>query len=215
MSLKSLAACAVLFAGVVGAHAASATVVLYDNFNSDTQMLNWTGDSVFTSVAYPNAAGNVASTDLIGTGFYNFYPGNGNYVDLDGTTGYGNAPYAGVVQSKASFGPGEYTLSFDLGGNARGAPAQTTVVDVGGRQVASITLDSNDPFKLYTFNFKTTAAGPLTFYELGPSDQQGNVLDNVTLASVPEPSTWAMLILGVAMIGFAARRRTGAMALAA
>jgi hypothetical protein len=33
--------------------------------------------------------------------------------------------------------------------------------------------------------------------------------------SVPEPATWAMLILGVAMIGFAARRRNAAATLAA
>lgn len=32
------------------------------------------------------------------------------------------------------------------------------------------------------------------------------------LQSVPEPSTWAMLIMGVAMIGFATRRRGDAMA---
>lgn len=35
------------------------------------------------------------------------------------------------------------------------------------------------------------------------------------IIGVPEPSTWAMLTLGVAMIGLAARRRTRATAVAA
>jgi hypothetical protein len=38
---------------------------------------------------------------------------------------------------------------------------------------------------------------------------------SLSIAAVPEPATWAMLILGVAMIGFAARRRNEATALAA
>jgi hypothetical protein len=36
-----------------------------------------------------------------------------------------------------------------------------------------------------------------------------------TVAAVPEPATWTMLILGVGMIGFAARRRSVGAALAA
>lgn len=43
----------------------------------------------------------------------------------------------------------------------------------------------------------------------------GSLAYSAAFAGVPEPATWAMLILGVAMVGFAARRRTAAMALAA
>ena len=42
--------------------------------------------------------------------------------------------------------------------------------------------------------------------------QSGNVL---IAGSVPEPATWTMLILGVAMVGFAARRRREGTAFAA
>lgn len=37
----------------------------------------------------------------------------------------------------------------------------------------------------------------------------------LTISAVPEPVTWAMLIVGVAMIGFAARRRSEGAAVAA
>jgi hypothetical protein len=110
-----------------------------------------------------------------------------------------------VLQSNASFAAGTYTVSFDLGGNARGAPAQTTEVFLGSTLVASLTLDSGSPFALHTFTFDS-AGGNLVFDELGPSNQQGNILDNVTLNSVPEPASWAMMLLGVGAIGASLRR---------
>ena len=206
--MKSLLSAAGIAAAVLAAQAAQAGVVLSDNFNSDAQMLNWSGDATFSSLPGPlSQSPNIASTDLIGTGFFDLYPGNGNYVDLDGSTGYGNTPFAGILQSNASFGAGTYTVSFDLGGNARGAAAQTTEVYLGSTLVASLTLDSDSALTSYTYTVSTTG-GNLAFDELGPSDQQGNILDNVTLTSVPEPASWAMMLLGVTAIGGAMRRRT-------
>ena len=205
--MKSIAFAAGAVAAVLAAQAVQAKTVLSDNFNSDTQMLNWTGDATFSSLSGPPSQWpNIASTDLIGAGGpFDFYPGNGNYVDLDGSTGSGNLPFAGVLQSNASFGAGKYTLSFDLGGNARSAPAQTTEVFLGSTLVASLTLDSGSPLSLYSFTAATTG-GNLVFDELGPSNQQGNILDNVTLNSVPEPASWAMMLLGIGAIGASLRR---------
>lgn len=198
MKFKTIVASAALIACAVWAQGSAAGVVLSDNFNADAQTLNWAGDSSFASLPDPSIAGQ-SSTDLIGTGFYDFYPGNGNYVDLDGSSGTGNNP-AGVLKSKTSFGAGTYTLSFDLAGNARGAANQTTIVTLGGTTVASLNLSSSDPFTLHTFTF-TTTGGNLMFLEQGPSDQQGNILDNVTLTSVPEPTTWALMLIGFGGLG--------------
>ena len=204
--MKSIFVAAGVVAAVLAAQAAQAKVVLSDTFNSDAQALNWSGNSTFSSLPGPVGEGpGLASVDLIGAGFFDFYPGNGNYVDLDGTTGWGNLPYAGMLQSNASFGAGTYTVSFDLGGNSRGAAAQTTDVYLGSTLVASLTLASASPLTLYTFT-ATTAGGALAFDEIGPSDQQGNILDNVTLNSVPEPASWAMMLLGVGAIGAALRK---------
>lgn len=64
-------------------------------------------------------------------------------------------------------------------------------------------------------------------FEIGKADDQvANVFDpsgsgswndtpGVWFAGVPEPTTWAMLILGLGVIGFAARRRNAGVALAA
>src|SRR6185369_10906931 len=82
------------------------------------------GDATFLSTAAPG------SIDIIGTGFFDLQPGHGNYVDLDGSSGSGHNP-AGQLTSVATFGPGNYTLTFALAGNLRGAPAQTTTVSLG------------------------------------------------------------------------------------
>jgi hypothetical protein len=204
VKIRSAVGALALAAGTAWSQGCFAAVVLSDNFNSDTQMLNWTGDSVFTVVPSPPVNGQ-ASVDLIGAGGpYDFYPGNGNYVDLDGSTGNGNNP-AGEVESIATFGAGSYTLTFDLGGNARGAPAQTTTIQLGSFS-DNITLNSSDPYTLYTLDF-TTTGGALTFTDQGPSDQQGNILDNVTLNTTPLPATLPLFAGGLGMLGLFGRRR--------
>ncbi len=206
--LATTGAVATSVMSLASAHAAT---VLTDDFNSDTHKLNWTGDAVFTS----SNAGGHAATDLIGAGFFDIYPGHGNYVDLDGSMGSGNKP-AGLLESNASFGPGTYLLTFNLGGNKRGTPAQTTVVSLGDFTAPGLTLASSAPMTLYSYTFTTTTAGKLFFTELGPSDQRGNVLDDVTLVSlVPEPGTWAFAIGGFGLLGLTLRRRRRQSAVAA
>jgi hypothetical protein len=201
MKLNQLIVAAAFLAGATVSQASYAATVLTDNFNASVpDQLNWTGDGVFNSTSPPG------SVDLIGQGgAFNFIPGHGSYVDLDGTTGSGNNP-AGQLTSALSFGAGTYTLTFDLAGNQRGAASQTTQVNLGADLVSTILLASGDGFSTYSFTF-TTAGGNLRFTELGPSDQQGNLLDNVVLTAVPEPATWAMMILGFMGVGFMAYRR--------
>ncbi|HEY7901172.1 MAG TPA: PEPxxWA-CTERM sorting domain-containing protein [Caulobacteraceae bacterium] len=207
--MKLLFSTAALAAGLALAQAASAGIVLQDNFNAGTPGGNWAGDSIFSSPSsYPGYAGSNAnaSTDLVGGAFYGSLcnPGQGNCVDLDGSTGNGNNP-AGVLESIASFAAHTYTLTFDLAGNQRGAPSQTTDIYLGSQLVGAITLASGDPWATHTLTF--TGSGNLAFVEVGPSDNQGNVLDNVTLSAVPEPAAWALMLAGFAGLGAAMRRR--------
>jgi hypothetical protein len=195
--LAGLAAAA-LFAG----HA-SASVFLSDNFNGEVpppDQLNWTGDASFNVTSPPS------SVDLIGVGgSFDFLPGNGGYVDLDGSTGSGNDP-AGQLTSTGSFGPGFYTLTFDLAGNQRGAPQQSTTVTLGDFSQTFGPLASSVGFTTHVLHIHTTVGGNLVFTENGPSNQQGNLLDNVSLA-VPEPATWAMMLMGFGGLGAMLRSR--------
>jgi hypothetical protein len=185
------------------ASGAQASVVFSDDFNSYAYQLNWVPPSNWS-------APGPGTVDLIGqtttSTAFNFYPGNGGYVDLNGSNGV-----PGSLQTLMTFASGSYTLSFDLGGNARGDVDKTTTITLGDFS-QSITLGSNGALQPYTYTF-TTTGGVLDFADLaGGNGNIGNILDNVTLTSgltsaVPEPSTWAMMILGFFGVGFLAYRR--------
>ena len=61
MKLKSIAAAVTLLAAGAAAHGASASVLLFEDFNSATQGLNWGGNANFNVGSPPG------SVDLIGT----------------------------------------------------------------------------------------------------------------------------------------------------
>lgn len=187
----------------VSVQTSSAAVVFSDDFESSAGQENWAGDAVFTSTQKIGGTG-TASVDLVGPAYYGYLAYNGgSSVDLDGTTGSGNDP-TGQLTSVQSLALGNYTVSFLLSGNQRGYANQVTTVTIGD-QTFSVTPDGT--YKLYTFDF-VGVSGNLIFADLGPSNQQGNLLDNVTVSTaVPEPGTWAMMILGFAGVGFMAYRR--------
>ena len=71
----------------------------------------------------------------------------------------------------------------------------------------------------YSLFFIADNAGAASFsFQDGGNDNVGIVIDNVSLdigAPVPEPSTWAMMILGFGVVGAASRRRRTARVAAA
>lgn len=181
---------------------AHASLVFSDDFGTTGAGANWPGDAFFTSVP----GSHNSSVDLVGPGFFDNLAFVGNSIDLDGSTGNGNVP-AGMISSNM-LSLGSYSVSFELAGNLRGAPAQTTEVALGG-QAFDFTPANNQPYTLETVVFHNVG-GNLSFTDLNASDQQGNLLDNVTVTAVPEVSTWAMLLLGFVGLGFVGYRRTKA-----
>lgn len=189
--------------------AQASTVVFEDNFNATTtQSLNQT---LFTNWTVTSG-----SVDVIGDGGpYAFLPtGNGNYIDLNGSTGQ-----PGQLTTKMNFGSGTYLVSFQLAGSQGGAsnvdpaPHTTQILFSLGGTSQSITLDPTDALAPYSFYFNTTG-GKLSFTDLaGGNPNVGNLLDNVSVSAVPEPSTWAMMIFGFLGVGVLAyRRRSQALA---
>ncbi len=191
---------------------ADAAVLLTDNFDSGTPATSWSGDGTFISRSVGGAA-----TDLVANSGPSGFcaPGASNQcVDLDGVASEGVDP-SGKLVTADLFGPGVYTLTFDLAGNQLGGAPQTTKIKFGGWK-DEITLASDAPWTTYTFTIDATGTSRLKFKEQGASDQEGNFLDNVSLSSgpsadtftsaVPEPATWTMLLLGVGAVGASARR---------
>jgi len=193
MSLRHL-----LLAGLVaGASTAQAAVVFSDDFNADTLGLNYTGFVNGWTVSD-------GTVDLIGTGFFDLHPGNGNYVDLDGSTSN-----AGVLTQSLSLTAGvTYTASFSLGGSNRG---DTNLVDVMfGTSLSNFTLLSADPLATQSISFTPGSDGTYTLsFSNGGGDNLGAILDNVMVSTpaIPEPETYALMLAGLGLMAAVARRR--------
>jgi PEP-CTERM motif len=209
-SYKSIVAVAALVAGIAaGVTSASAVVILTDDFGVTGAKGNWGGDSVFVPIA--------GSVDLVGPGFFDnlvHTPASGNAVDLNGSTHAQGT--LGSVQT--GIAAGTYTLTFLLAGPApdgssdpRSGNTSTTTVSLGSWS-AVLTPTTNEAYTPETFTF-TTSGGRLDFASSNSTNANiGNLLDDVTLATVsatvPEPSTWAMMVLGFLGLGFAGYRKT-------
>jgi hypothetical protein len=181
---------------------ASAAVLINENFGSglpDIYDLPVTG----TVGAFTVSSGNI---DLVGTSFNN-YPGNGNYIDLNGSI-------AGTITSTSSFtfNPGDSaTLSFDYGANGSGGAN----IFLGTTLIGSISAvySSGSPLTLQTFNITTPTDGALSFVASTPGNG-GIILDNIqfssntTAASVPEPSDMLGTVLAVGSIVMLKRKLT-------
>jgi hypothetical protein len=115
---------------------------------------------------------------------------------------------------------GTYKISFALSGNPDGAPpTKALAVSVTGSAaqdyeypVVGNNVNMNYSDESYIFTWAGGNA-TLTFASLNtPSNNPyGPVIGDVSIAAVPEPATWAMMILGFLGVGFVAYcRRSGA-----
>ena len=217
--LKSFIAIAALAA----AGSANAAVLFSDNFDAHPTSL------AVTSLSGWTVTGNV---DVVEDGTYSIGC-SGKCIDLDGTTGPGAilSNQINFVAGRA------VTVSFDVSGNQRDGSFDNFIASViftpanGGTawlnsgpadftETAMINMLSGTPFVesingdrsffTYSYSFVANVSGA---FQLGfgtlSADNIGPVLDNVlvTQAAVPEPATWAMLILGFGLVGATVRRR--------
>jgi hypothetical protein len=197
MFVKKLAIAAVLL-GATAAHAS--TTVFSDNFNADTDALNASSFAGGWTVTD-------GSVDIVGpTGGWDLIPGNGYYIDLDGSTGK-----AGLFSNSVAVSAGQtYILSFSLAGNQRasyGTGGDSVTVKFGTSSQV-ISRAETDVFQTFSLSYTALADGNAAFsFRNAGGDNIGALLDNVTVTAVPEPTTYAMLLAGLGLMGAVARRR--------
>jgi hypothetical protein len=194
MKFRMLAVAAAM-AVSAGAHAA----VFSDNFDADAQGTDSTPTNWYLGA-------DTNDVDIIGTGFFDVIPGNGNYVDLDGSNG--KSPAGVLATDIAVILGGVYTATFQLGGNHRDGTTDSVTVMFGGTTLV-LPVSPTDAFTTYSIS-TTATSGSLTLSFA--DDRSGNIgalLDNVSVSAVPEPGSLSLMLAGFAALGFAARRRRG------
>lgn len=195
---KALLLLAVLALGVLSP---AAVTVFSDNFDSEhggVGILNYTG--------FANWTVSDGTVDLIGNGYFDFLPGNGLYVDMDGSTGN-----AGLMLSKTfSLQAGTYELSYELAGNHRNTAQEAVNVKVNvGIYSDTHSLSQNAPFTSFTKQFTLAAAQDITIsFEGVGKDNMGMLLDDVKLVAVPAPGAILLGAMGTSLVGWLRRRRS-------
>jgi hypothetical protein len=199
---KLLPAAAALW--LLSGAASHATILLNDNFDAENGGVPQLNYFNFANFVVSNASSGGA-VDLIGNGFFDFYPGNGLYVDI-----CGSLSACGVLTTKQTFAPGNYTITLGLGGNARAAVTDSTGVTLGSF-VANFPLGENT-IATETLGITLTTASALSISDqglLGPDI--GNILFSVEVANdataIPEPTSLLLLGAGLLTLAGAVGRR--------
>jgi len=127
-------------------------------------------------------AGNV---DLILDDLGGTYPGNGKFVDMDGTGANANATI--VSNQSLSLTPGTYHLTFGLGDNPYINNDSELNINLGAVFHQSLKAPIDRPaLEFYHFEFTIIAGstGTLSFQEIGTADWRGTILDDVLLVRI-------------------------------
>jgi hypothetical protein len=143
--------------------------------------------------------------------------GNTGFTGVDNVTvhsgsfagSFGQVGSTGSLSQSLSTVAGQmYTVSFWLG-NDGGATSSFSAA-FGGDTLLSLSDPSSFGYTLYTYDVTASSGSTLLDFTFR-QDPAFFHLDDISVrdvSSVPEPATWAMMILGMGAVGFALRRRT-------
>ena len=147
------------------------------------------------------------SVDYIGS-YWSAQDGSRS-VDLNGNA------QGGIQQTFDTLAGIQYNVTFWLAGNPDGAPiTKNVLVSATGATDGLFSFDSTGASKVnmgwskYTYNFLATGTSTTLSFASQNAGAYGAALDNVSVNAVPEPATWALMLIGFAAVGFGMRRRS-------
>ena len=216
--MKASVRIAVAFALCTASAASSAALLLNGDFETNALSAGDTAAYSHNSTAITGWRVTGTNVQLVGSAYLGLTGNGGQWVDL---TGWNEGYYKGLTSNAFSTVVGQqYSLTFDLGSipMAQYGPASVSV-SVNGGYLGDRT---NAPTLSGAFAVNW-AAQSLTFVadsavtritiigsdSMVPSSSTVIGLDNVAVAAVPEPHEWAMMLAGLGLVGWAARRKNG------
>lgn len=149
----------------------------------------------------------VNSVDIVANGAFGPTLAGGGAYNLD-LVGYGST--GAIAQSIHTVAGKTYTVSIAYSSN-NGINGPTADVTFNGATIGSVT--GTHAWQTFTTTFTGTGTtASFGVNETFGANNGGVFLDNLSVSgAVPEPATWALLIVGFGMVGVAARRRAGAL----
>jgi hypothetical protein len=209
--LAYLAAALVVFA--VG-KANGATVVFSENFEGLSSAVTQGG---YTSYGYNQGitgpGGSFFQSVTLGANawtFRNVDAIKGNYGAIQGVSIDLNGNRAGSIASTFATTAGQqYRIEFDYRGNGA-SPDKDFLLSLGLNQTEVFLTggtSTSTPIRFSTTFSATTAATAIRFNSQ-VSGYGGAVVDNVLVSQVPEPSDFAMMLAGLAVVGAVVRKRS-------
>lgn len=227
--MKKLMLVASLMAALASTGASAANLVNNGNFSTTTltdkgyfagNVAGWSGGYNLTFLDYPGTA----STAYLAVypGFPSVSPDGGNFAEMDGDPNYSSAIYqtlTGLTVGK------DYAVNFyEAAGQQNGFTGPTTErwqVTFGNASKLSyeysLPQGATGPWIAQRMDFTATATSQLlSFLAVGTPNGAPPIsfLDGVSVVAVPEPATWAMMLVGLGAIGAAVRRRRQVLATA-
>jgi hypothetical protein len=192
--MKSAALAALLVAGA--AQASPVELVVNGSFEAET-IGNNSWYNIASLTGWSNTAGGIELRNNVeGTAVDGF-----NFVELDTS---GNSD---IYQTLNTTAGQYYTLTFQYSDRIN-VPVSSQGLSVSlNDSVVTGVGSSGGGWANGSYTFKANGQTKLTFTATGTSDSLGTSLDNISVTAVPEPETYAMMLAGLGLVGFAARRR--------
>ena len=165
----------------------------------------------YTFTAAPGGGGNSGQGSVVGQGGYGLlsngsFGGNAVYIGVDSGTGFAQLILNGGPVSQLGF-------FFNYAPDSGSAPT-ISALDSFGNVFASYDLAAlapiSTPSGFNQFAFRGIASNSTNIFGLrfgGSYILATGTADGQVVTGVPEPGTWAMMLIGFGAVGFAMRRR--------
>jgi hypothetical protein len=185
-----------LLAAIAGlaATSANAATLISENFENGPGVFTLDGNvSLATGQTYSGCCGTPNDT-------------SNTFVAFGG----GNAPSGTLMSTSFQTLLGQlYSVTFDY--SALGGGTEPLMFAVAGQNyTVNPVANSSLTFQQGGFTFLGTGAATTFNVFSGGVDNVDAIVDNITVSgpgAVPEPATWAMMLLGFGLVGFGMRRR--------